>query len=220
MRKQSFLVMAVIIVLFRCGPSRTHDAAVRILENAIEIPAIVSQQGFEANRRMPGYHFIVWEGGRSANHSLLRTPVSDVQVIDALESLGATPGNALSIDTWDERENEESSAPDEIIEGPRVDIQVRVPGREEPLELGDILVDPGGRGFDMRFGGHRANIPEWKSGCLVCLYSCPGSKVGNASYTVRDFVKGTTRFRLRPGVLPEDGTEVTVIFRLTGPGTR
>lgn len=220
MRKQSFLFMAVIIVLFRCGPSRTHDAAVRILENAIEIPAIVSQQGFEANRRMPGYHFIVWEGGRSANHSLLRTPVSDVQVIDALESLGATPGNALSIDTWDERENEESSAPDEIIEGPRVDIQVRVPGREEPLELGDILVDPGGRGFDMRFGGHRANIPEWKSGCLVCLYSCPGSKVGNASYTVRDFVKGTTRFRLRPGVLPEDGTEVTVIFRLTGPGTR
>lgn len=66
----------------------------------------------------------------------------------------------------------------------------------------------------MRFGGHRENIPRWKSGCVVCLYSCLGSKVGNARYTVRDFVKGTTDFRVRPGVLPEDGTEVTIIFRL------
>jgi hypothetical protein len=67
----------------------------------------------------------------------------------------------------------------------------------------------------MRFGGHRANIPRWKSGCVVCLYSCPGSKVGNARYTVRDWEKGTTRFRVRPGApLPEDGKQVRIIFRL------
>ena len=89
-----------------------------------------------------------------------------------------------------------------------------MPGRKEALRLDQILEDPGGRGFDMRFGGHRANIPKWKSGCVVCLYSCPGSKIGNARYTVRDYEKETTRFRVRPGVLPEDGTRVTVIFRL------
>lgn len=66
----------------------------------------------------------------------------------------------------------------------------------------------------MKFGGHQANIPEWKSGCVVCLYSCPGSKVGNARYTVRDFVDEATRFTVLPGALPEDGTEVTIIFRL------
>lgn len=58
------------------------------------------------------------------------------------------------------------------------------------------------------------NIPRWKSGCVVCLYSCPGSKVGNARYTVRDYEKGTTRFRVRPGVLPEDGGRVGVVLRL------
>ena len=66
----------------------------------------------------------------------------------------------------------------------------------------------------MRFGGHRANIPKWKSGCVVCLYSCPGSKVGNARYTVRDYARNATRFRAREGALPPDGTKVRVVFRL------
>jgi hypothetical protein len=218
MEKSSLLYVAFVAVLVSCGPRRNHDASVRIREDAIEFSAVVSQKGFEANKHMPGYHFIVWDGGRSANHSLFRTAVTDVQVIDALESLGAIPGNALRTDTWDERENAQSNAPDKTIEGPRIEIQVLVPGRDEPLTMEEILEDPGGKGFDMRFGGHRANIPEWKSGCVVCLYSCPGSKVGNASYTVRDFVKGTTRFRLRPGALPEDGTEVTIVFQLVGAG--
>ena len=77
-----------------------------------------------------------------------------------------------------------------------------------------MLEDPSGRGFDMRFGGHRDNIPRWHSGCVVCLYSCPGSKIGNAAYTVRDFVLGTTHFSVWEGVLPPDGTEITVRVRL------
>ena len=45
--------------------------------------------------------------------------------------------------------------------------------------------------------------------------SCPGSKVGNARYTVRDWVKGTTRFRVRKDApLPEDGKKVGIVFRL------
>ena len=146
--------------------------------------------------------------------SLFRAEVTDVEVLDALERLGAKPGNALGIESWDDRKDPESKAPDQVIQGPPVEILVRVPGRKEPLRLDQILEDPGGRGFDMRFGGHRANIPKWKFGCVVCLYSCPGSKIGNARYTVRDYEKETTRFRVRPGVLPEDGTRVTVIFRL------
>ncbi len=220
MRTKSFLMGVFVVGSVGCGGSGAQDAHVRTLENAIEIPAVFSPQGFEENEHMPGYHFIVWEGGRSANHSLFRTPVTDVQVLDALESLGAVPGNALNTGTWEERENADSNAPDKVIEGPRIEVGIRVPGRSEPLTMDDILEDPGGKGFDMRFGGHRDNIPEWKSGCVVCLYSCPGSKVGNASYTVRDFVNGTTRFRLRPGVLPEDGTEVTIVFQLQDPGPR
>ena len=66
----------------------------------------------------------------------------------------------------------------------------------------------------MRLGGHRANIPHWHSGCIVCLYSCPGSKIGNARYTVRDYRRDATTFRARPGVLPRDGDTVTVLLRV------
>ena len=81
-------------------------------------------------------------------------------------------------------------------------------------QLAEIINDPGGRGFDMRFGGHRDNIPEWHSGCVVCLYSCPGSKVGNASYTVRDFVNGATHFEANPANVPAAGSRVTMRLRL------
>ena len=184
----------------------------------VEFPATVSRRAFEREllgMGMPGYHLIVWKDGGAAMAALFRAEVTDVQVLDALERLGARPGDALGMATWDERKNPSSKAPDKVIEGPPVEILVRVPGRTAPLTLPEILEDPGGRGFDMRFGGHRANIPKWKSGCVVCLYSCPGSKVGNARYTVRDWVKETTRFRVRKDApLPADGGRVSVIFRL------
>jgi len=200
--------------LVACSQELPTAAVVTISESAIEFPAIVTAAGFEEESDMTGYHFIVWHDGRAASRSLFQTEVTDVQVLDALEALGAEPGNALYIDTWDERYEAESTAPDRLIEGPPVDLYVIVSGQSEPLTLEDILLDPGQRGFDMRFGGHRANIAEWHSGCVVCLYSCPGSKIGNASYTVRDFVDGATRFGARPGVLPEDGTQVTIRVEL------
>ena len=164
---------------------------------------------------MPGYHLIVWKEGGAAAASLFRAEVTDVQVLDALEKLGARPGNKLGMGVWDDRKDKSSKEPDEVIAGPPVDVLIRVPGRPALLTLDQILDDPGGKGFDMRFGGHRANIPKWKSGCIVCLYSCPGSKVGNARYTVRDWEQGTTKFRVKKGApLPADGGRVGIVFRL------
>jgi hypothetical protein len=194
------------------APGRvTVDRAAR----SVSFPATVHQDAF--HRRvlgMPGYHFVVWRGGSAAPAALFRAAVTDVQVLDALESLGAKPGNALPMESWDEREDPGSQAPERVIAGPPVEVLVKVPGRKKPLRLAEILEDPGRRAFAMRFGGHRANVPEWESGCVVCLYSCPGSKVGNATYTVRDWVRGTTRFRVRRGVLPPDGTPVTIVLQL------
>jgi hypothetical protein len=199
-------------------PGPPTGALLRVGEREVEFPATVSRQAFEREllgMGMPGYHLIVWKDGGAAMASLFRAEVADVEVLDALERLGARPGNALGMATWDERKEASSQAPDQVIAGPPVEILVRVPGRPAPLTLDQILEDPGGRGFDMRFGGHRANIPKWKSGCIVCLYSCPGSKVGNARYTVRDWVKGTTRFRVRKDApLPADGKKVGIVFRL------
>ena len=209
---KSLLLLATLTVA-----STLAQGAIRVSGRQIEFPAVVTRASFERELLglgMPGYHLIVWEDGKAAMASLFRAEVKDVEVLDALEKLGAKPGNALGMATWDDRKDPASKAPDRIIEGPPVEILVRVPGRKEPLRLDQILEDPGGRGFDMRFGGHRANIPHWHSGCVVCLYSCPGSKVGNARYTVRDYVRETTRFRVKEGVLPEDGIRVGIVVRL------
>ncbi len=218
--KHRYALPWALLLFIHCGLSKTEESTVvRLSGNTVEVPAVVDKAGFEEDSPMPGYHFLVWEKGRSADHALFTTQATDLEVLEALEALGAVAGNALETDSWDEREDRSSKAPDKVIEGPKVEVLVRIPGGEEPLSMEEVLVDPGGKGFEMRFGGHRANMPKWKSGCVVCLYSCPGSKVGNASYTVRDFVDGATRFRVRPGALPDDGTEVTVIFRLVDAGS-
>jgi hypothetical protein len=181
----------------------------------VEFTATVNAKGFDSGS-MPGYHAVVWRNGGSARAALLEADVSDRQVLEALESLGARPGDNLPMETWEERKNPGSAAPDTAIAGSAVEVLLRLPGRRTPIPLSSVLEDPGGRGVEMRFGGNEANIPKWMSGCIVCLYSCPGSKVGNAKYTVRDYTKTATRFRLRPGILPPDGTPIRVILRLSG----
>jgi hypothetical protein len=203
-------------VLCLASGSAAPPAAVTRRDGAVELSAAVHAAGFgRAFLGMPGYHLIVWRGGKAAGEALFQAEATDAQVLDALEALGAKPGDNLPMASWDERNDQHSKAPDMIIAGPAVEVLVRVPGRAEPLTLDQILEDSTGRGFAMRLGGHRANIPRWKSGCIACLYSCPGSKVGNARATVRDYVRHPDRYRVRPGVLPADGTPVTIILRLT-----
>ncbi|HEV2856217.1 MAG TPA: YdjY domain-containing protein [Thermoanaerobaculia bacterium] len=212
------LLLAVLVTAALAFQSQSASRSpIRVSGRDVEFPAVVTRGSFEREllgMGMPGYHLIVWKDGGAAMASLFRAEVTDTEVLDALERLGTKPGNALGMATWEERKDPKSKAPDKVIQGPPVEILVRVPGRGAFLRLDQILEDPGGRGFDMRFGGHRANIPKWKSGCVVCLYSCPGSKIGNARYTVRDYVEGTTRFRVKEGVLPEDGTRVGIVLRL------
>jgi hypothetical protein len=184
--------------------------------NEVEFTAVVNARAFDSGWVMPGYHAIVWKGGRMAHAALLQAEVPDAQILDALTKLGARPGNNLPMEVWDERKNPKDPAADTVIAGPAVQILLRLPSQADLVPLASVLEDSAGRGLDMRFGGNAANIPKWKSGCIVCLYSCPGSKVGNARYTVRDYTKDVTRFRPKPGTLPPDGTRVGVVLRLVG----
>lgn len=196
--------------------SAAPSPGLEVTGRGVEVAAEVTAGAFERKVLgfgMPGYHLVVWDEGKAAPAALFRAKASDREVLEALEGLGLEPGNGLGMDTWEERDDRDSPAPERVIAGPPVEVLVRLREGEAPLRLEDILDDPGGRGFDMRFGGHEANIPKWHSGCVVCLYSCPGSKIGNARYTVRDYVDDATRFRVKPGVLPADGSEVTLIFR-------
>jgi hypothetical protein len=205
------------VAVARERAARPPGEVTRLSATEIEFTATVAASSFNRRFPMPGYHAIVWRDGRAAHATLFRADVTDLQVLDALEALGAKPGDALGMATWDERQDPRSTAPDRVIAGPPVEVLVRLPGRPRPVPLGDLLEDRGGRGVELRFGGHRANIPKWHSGCIVCLYSCPGSKLGNARYTVRDYTKDETRFRARTELLPPDGTRVGIVVRLLAP---
>ena len=157
-----------------------HARNVAVRPGEIEFTASVNAKAFDSGWIMPGYHAIVWKGGRMAHAALLQADVSDSQILDALKTLGARPGDNLPMEVWEERKNPKDPAADKIIAGPAIEVFLRLPSRPELVPLASVLEDSGGRGLDLRFGGNAVNIPKWKSGCVVCLYSCPGSKVGNA----------------------------------------
>jgi len=209
--------LAAVLVSANCGGQEAPGRVVVRRPNEIEFTATVNAKAFDDGWMMPGYHALVWKGGRMAHAALLQADVTDRQILEALQRLGAKPGNNLPMATWDERKNPKDPAPDRVIQGPGVEVLLRLPSRKELVPLSAAPEDRAGRGLEMRFGGNAANIPEWKSGCIVCLYSCPGSKVGNARYTVRDYANDTTRFRVKPGILPPDETRIGVVLRLARP---
>jgi hypothetical protein len=207
---------AVLLLLVSSSCRAREPGGITVRRPAeVEFTATVHARAFDGGWIMPGYHAVVSKKGRMSHAALLAADVTDTEILDALEALGGKTGGNLPMEAWDERDNPRNPAPDRVIGGAPVEVLLRLPGQRALVPLAEALEDPGGRGLDLRLAGNRANIPKWKSGCVVCLYSCPGSKIGNARYTLRDWTRKVTRFRARPGALPPDGTRVGVVLRLT-----
>ncbi|MEP6471870.1 MAG: YdjY domain-containing protein [Acidobacteriota bacterium] len=198
---------------FACRPEEAGRITVR-RPAEIEFTATVHARPFDGGWMMPGYHAVVSKNGRMAHAALLVADVTDVEILNALEALGARSGGNLPMDAWEKRNDPRNPSPDGVIGGAPLQVLLRLPGKAVPVPLADVLEDRGARGLDLRLAGNRANIPKWRSGCVVCLYSCPGGKIGNTRYTVRDWSRKVTRFRTRRAALPPDGTRVGVILRL------
>jgi hypothetical protein len=199
-------------------PTGSAPVIVDSLRHEVRVVAIYQPEKFSGLLRfVPNYHLLVWDDGKAAREALFATPAPDTSIIAALERLGAVAGNNLTMDAWNKRNDAKHPAPRTKISGTAVEIFIWWKKLAAPKPLAELLDDPGGRGFDFRFGGNRHLIEHWHSGCLVCLYSCPGSKVGNAAYTVRDYTTDATKFTPRQDRLPKAGGEVVIIFRLRPP---
>ena len=158
------------------------------------------------------HHLIVWKGGKAADNALIQAHASDRDILEALEHLGAVAGNNISPQAWFQRNNAEHKAPNEVVRGSRLTVLVSWPGAG-PKQAEDLLDDLGGRGFEFHFGGHEAQMLLWRSGCVVCLQSCPGARISNARYTMRDLALEKSTFRTKTE-LPPDGSLVTITLRL------
>ena len=172
--------------------------------------------------RALGHHGIVWRKGRAARKALVESETPDLEVQRALQGLGLEPGNNLSMETWEARHDPENPAPDRRVEGPLLEVTLEWngPAREgstpthREIAWHEAFVDAGPEDFDIRFGGHEHLVPHWRSGCVTCLFSCPGGRTSNAAYVIRDQARKRREFRAEEAVLPPDGTEVIVRFHI------
>lgn len=159
------------------------------------------------------HHFIVFKGGRAAHNALIESDASDLDMLNALERLGAKAGDNLTVDAWEKRADDSNPEPDRRVEGSTIDVLISWEN-QSPLRASEIFDDPFGKGFQFKFGGHRALMQVWKSGCVVCLESCPGGRVSNSAYTLRDYEKGRAKFSVKKNNLPKDGTPVVITLKV------
>lgn len=187
------------------------------LARSISIPATLRTAAFHASTPPDDrYHALVHSEGGAAPKALLVTPVSDARVARVLRELGALDGGGVPMAAWNLRWLPLIPQPARRVRGTPVEVTITWEGASRPYTLEELLHDPGGRGVSMRFGGNEVHDDTWMSGCILCLFSCPGGVVSNAAYSIRDHERERTTFE-PGGELPSDGTPVTVTLALA-PG--
>jgi hypothetical protein len=180
----------------------------------VELTACYLPSHFNSGRGLADHHLMAWKGGRGGNAALFAVYVPDSAVGDSLSAAGARPGDNLTVDTWEKRADASSRAPDRKVEGSPVKVEVLAGGTAYPVEA--FVKDLSGAPYDFRFGGNRALIGVWKTGCVVCLESCPAGRVSNRRYSIRDLYKNRAKFEAAFGSGLEEGDDVIVRFTVQG----
>ena len=180
----------------------------------VRITATVQPEAMDRPFGVKGHHAVVWKGGKSQRWALFVSDASDHDVRVALDSLGAKRGENLTPDSWNARDDEESREPDKRVEGSHVGVYVEWNNRRTPLAR---LVQEKRRAepqLDFRYGGNERFQKVFESGCIVCLYSCPGGAIGNHAHPIRDYVRDGVVYASVPGKLPPAGSKVTIVLKV------
>ncbi|HXG58221.1 MAG TPA: YdjY domain-containing protein [Thermoanaerobaculia bacterium] len=188
---------------------------VDIARREVRFAATVQPSAMERRFGVRGHHAIVWKGGGAKRMALFVAEASDRDVRRALDSLGAKRGENLVPDTWNARDDPKNPAPDLRVEGTAIDVYVEWRGSRGRVPLSSLIREKGAPAplFDFRYGGNEAWQKEFRSGCIVCLYSCPGGAIGNRARTIRDSVRNGVVYSAIESRLPPEGTRVTIILK-------
>lgn len=157
----------------------------------------------------PTRHGVVFKDGSNGEKSVLRALSSEIEFHDALVSIGATPGNNVTMEDMKADKTNGVS-----VQGSKLDVFVKWEGSDKEIPFTDIIKATEERPMDIRFGGNLENAKEYKTGCVLCLDSCAVGITSNAAYPTGSTQNKLVSFTGDQSVLPEDGTKVSVIFRL------
>jgi hypothetical protein len=205
-----FWAAALLMLLTATAP------AVDRTRREVRFTATVQPTAMDRPFGVKGHHAIVWKGGRSKTWALFVADVSDHDVRLALDSLGAKRGENLTPDSWNKRDDPHSREPDKRVVGTPIDVLVEWQGSGGRIPLHRLLTEEGQPSprLDFRYGGNEAYQQEFKSGCIVCLYSCPGGAIGNHAHPIRDYVRDGAVYESVPARLPKPGTKVTITLKI------
>lgn len=183
------------------------------VHHEVRFTATVQPAAMQRPFGVEGHHAVVWKKGKSHWWALFAADESDHDVRKALDALGARRGENLTPDAWNKRDDPHSAEPDKRVEGTPVDVfvewnRVRVPLAELIREEHHASSQ-----LDLRYGGNERYQAEFHSGCIVCLYSCPGGAVGNHAHPIRDYVRDGAVYTAIQERLPRAGTRVTIILK-------
>lgn len=201
------------------GELRAHRSTSVVIDRAhreVRFQATVQPNAMSRPFGTQGHHAIVWKGGGAKTWALFVSEASDHDVRAALDSLGARAGENLTPDSWNARKDARNREPDKRVEGSRLAVSVEWRGSGGRVPLERLIAEEHRPAplMDFRYGGNEKYQKEFKSGCIVCLYSCPGGAIGNHAHPIRDYVRDGAVYASIPERLPPAGTKVTIILKL------
>jgi hypothetical protein len=210
------MTVALAIALFLSRTPAPSPAL--ILDRAhreVRITATVQPGAMDRLFGVRGHHLIVWKGGDAHDHALFVSEASDHDVRLALDALGGRRGENLTVAAWTERDNPKNPEPDKRVDGTPVGVFVEWPSHAR-VPAASLIAEKGAAAprLDFRYGGNERWQKEFHSGCVVCLYSCPGGAVGNHAHPIRDYVRDGIVYSSLDDRLPPSGTKVTIILKL------
>jgi len=188
-------------------------AAIQVINGEVRFTATVQPSAMSRPFGVQGHHAIVWRGGNAKTWALFVADASDDDARAALGSVGAHRGENLTEDSWNARKDAGNREPDKRVEGTPVDVYVAWANQRLPLSQLIAEKDHTSPLLDFRYGGNERFQKDFKSGCIVCLYSCPGGAVGNHAHPIRDYVRDGVVYSSVISKLPPDGTKITIILK-------
>ena len=174
-------------------------------------PVARGDKGFDPDH----WHLII--AGTQSNPAIDRVPLivgwtTDVEVGEALESLGAS-GEKLDQRSWyDYKDKKSPYIKERPSKGTPVEVYVSwtdKDGMQKTAEANDFLVNSTGKKFEGMYIGK-----QHPSHCIICMYGCIGGICSNSTLSTYDYFYGGAQWQLKKGVLPPDGTPVLVTIKL------
>ncbi|HWI54542.1 MAG TPA: YdjY domain-containing protein [Desulfobacteria bacterium] len=149
----------------------------------------------------PTRHGAVFEGGSNGQKSIFKGFVETQPLYDALMEIGAKPGNNMTL------ENKEKTN----VAGDALEVTVTWNGAGKEYKLDEVVKDSTGKPIVIKFGGNIKASLDKKTGCLICLDSCPVGITSNTNYTYGAVEKRKeVGFTGNKDLLPADGGLVAV----------